>query len=80
MIFIAPNPPIISSVISFNTSVVRVIWTRPDVLNGILSNYTIVYTSNDPQKSVTVEYNNEQVNLYISLNTNIRSLTTDTDL
>ena len=69
---IAPSPIIINSVTGINTSTVRVTWTTPDLLNGILLNgilisYTIVYTVEGVSQSpVTVNYNGEPVSLCIS--------------
>ena len=77
---IAPSPIVINSVTNINTSTVRVTWTRPDLLNGMLSSYTIVYTAEGvSQSSVTVDYNGESVSLYISYkHCCIISYTTDT--
>ena len=64
---IAPSPIMINSVTGINNSAVRVMWTRPAVLNGILISYTIVYTVEGVSQSpVTVDYNGELVSLYIS--------------
>ena len=52
----------INSVTGISNSTVRVMWTRPVALNGILINYTIVYTVEGvSQSSVTVDYNGEPV-------------------
>ena len=39
----------------------RVTWTRPDVLNGIIVSYTITYETDGPSMSITVDYNGEDV-------------------
>ena len=78
---IAPSPIIINSVTGINTSTVRVTWTTPDLLNGILISYTIVYTVEGVSQptTVTVNYNGEPVSLYISYkHCYIISYTTDT--
>ena len=66
----------ITAVTGISNSTVRVMWTRPAVLNGILATYTIVYNSNDP---VTVNYNGQPVSPYISFFKNclIKSVATD---
>ena len=60
---IASNPPVVTAVTGINITSVQVTWNRPTVLNGILANYTIVYTvDNSPSSmSVTVDYNEQPV-------------------
>jgi len=56
----------INSVSNISSSVVRVTWTRPTTLNGVLTSYTIKYvdviTSNTG--SIIVDFNAEEVGMY----------------
>ena len=53
----------INTVTNISSSVVRVTWTRPAVLNGILISYTITYVINTDVRSITVDYNGEEVSM-----------------
>ena len=65
---IAPGPPVINTVTNISSSVARVTWTRPTVLNGILATYTISYVINADTRRVTVDYNGEEVSMHILCN------------
>ena len=60
---IAPGPPVINTVTNISSSIVHVTWTRPAVLNGILVSYTITYVVNTDVRSITVDYNGEEVSM-----------------
>ena len=66
LISIAPSPPVITSVTNISSSVVRVTWTRPAVLNGVLISYTITYVVNTDTRSLSEDYNGEEVSVSIS--------------
>jgi len=63
---IVADPPVIDDITNISSSVVRVTWTRPAVLNGILVSYTIMYIINGGSRSTTVDYNEEEVSCCIS--------------
>ena len=56
----------ITSVTNISSSVVRVTWTRPTVLNGALTSYTITYVVNTDTRSLSEDYNGEEVSMSIS--------------
>ena len=57
----------INNITDISSSVVRVTWTRPDVLNGILISYTITYVTDGPPTDMIVDYNQQEVScLYIT--------------
>ena len=60
---IVPSPPVINTVTNISSSIVHVTWTRPAVLNGVLVSYTITYVINTDVRSVTVDYNGEEVSM-----------------
>ena len=61
LVSVAPNPPIISTIIAINNSTVRAIWTRPTMPNGIITVYTIMYFTDSSSENMTVPYNGEEV-------------------
>ena len=63
----APNPPVINEVVNISDSSVCVTWTRPTMLNGIVTTYTISYTARSNSSSVTVPYNGQEVSIIILL-------------
>ena len=69
-ICIVPSPPVINSVSDNITGVVRVYWNRPTELNGVLTYYTINYVIDDVIMKITVDYNGEQVRMYIKRHSN----------
>ena len=64
-ISVAPNPPIINTIIAINNSTVRVTWTRPTMLNGIITVYTIMYFTDSNSENMSVPYNGGEVNIVI---------------
>ena len=63
----APNPPVINEVVDISDSSVLVTWTRPTMLNGIITTYTISYTAGSNSSNVTVPYNEQEVSTIILL-------------
>ena len=63
----APNPPVINEIVNISDSSVRVTWTRPTMLNGIITTYTISYTAGSNSSSMTVPYNGQEVSIIILL-------------
>ena len=63
----APNPPVINEIVNISDSSVRVTWTRPTMLNGIITTYTISYTAGSNSSNVTVPYNEQEVSTIILL-------------
>ncbi|XP_065904304.1 receptor-type tyrosine-protein phosphatase delta-like isoform X2 [Dysidea avara] len=59
-----PDPPMINNITDISSSVVRVTWTRPDVLNGILISYTITYVTDGPPTDMIVDYNQQETQFY----------------
>ena len=64
-ISVAPNPPVINAIIDINNSTVRVTWTRPTMLNGIITVYTIIYFTDSYSGNMSVPYNGGEVNNFI---------------
>ena len=62
-LYVAPSPPVITSVTNISSSVVHVTWTRPAVFNGVLTSYTITYVVNTDTRSLSEDYNGEEVSM-----------------
>ena len=53
-----PSPPIINEITAIDSTSVRVQWSIPNSINGILTTYTIVYSIEDGNNiTVNVPYN-----------------------
>ena len=58
----APSPPIINEITALDSTSVRVLWSVPNYLNGILTTYTIVYSIEGGNNiTVDVPYNGQLV-------------------
>ena len=62
--YIAPYPPLNVNANTINSTAVRVNWNPPDITNGIIRYYTVVYRLND--SSVTMELNSTDVTVVVS--------------
>ena len=68
----APSPPIINEIIALDSTSVRVLWSVPNNLNGILTTYTIVYSIEGGNNiTVNVPYNGQLVSDYETMLTYI---------
>jgi len=54
-IFSASNPPVILSVSAIDSQSVNVTWRAPTQPNGVITSYTIMYTT-DELSNITVPY------------------------
>ena len=67
-----PSPPIINEIIALDSTSVRVLWSVPNNLNGILTIYTIVYSIEGGNNiTVNVPYNGQLVSDYETMLTYI---------
>ena len=58
----APSPPVITAVTAIDSASIRVVWSIPTNLNGMLTIYTITYnTEGDVMRIVNVPYNEKPV-------------------
>ena len=58
----APSPPVITAVTAIDSASIRVVWSIPTNLNGMLTIYTITYnTEGDVMRIVNVPYNGKPV-------------------
>ena len=58
----APSPPMINAVTDIDSTSVRVEWSIPNNLNGILTSYTITYNIEDgDSRTVSIPYNGQPV-------------------
>jgi len=59
---VAPSPPIVNAVTAIDATSVRVEWSVPSKINGILSTYSITYTNEDGiTVTETVPFNGQPV-------------------
>ena len=61
----ASSPPVINTVTTINSSVIHVSWSRPTILNGIITMYTITYDASGDTRNIDVNYNGQQVSSYV---------------
>ena len=61
---LAPNPPLNVNASTINSTAVRVSWNPPDITNGIIRYYTVVYRLND--SSETMELNSTDVTVVVT--------------
>ena len=62
--FLAPNPPLNVNATTINSTAVQVNWNPPDITNGVIRYYTVVYRLND--SSVTMELNSTNVTVVVT--------------
>ena len=62
--YVAPNPPLNVNATTINSTAVRVNWNPPDITNGIIRYYTVVYRLND--SSETMELNSTDVTVVVT--------------
>ena len=55
-IFLVPAAPTNFTVVTVNSTVVQLSWNMPDVTNGILTNYTLIYTGNDDTSTIIFNF------------------------
>ena len=60
LFYTVPEAPTDFTVEAVASTVVELIWDAPDVTNGILLNYTVVYSNST--NTLMVVYNNERFN------------------
>ena len=60
---LAPNPPLNVNASTINSTAVWVSWNPPDITNGIIQYYTVVYRLND--SSETMELNSTDVTVVV---------------
>ena len=61
----APSLPIINEITALDSASVRVLWSVPNNLNGILTIYTIVYSiEGGDNMTINVPYNGQLVSDY----------------
>ena len=63
-LLLAPNPPLNVNATTINSTAVQVNWNPPDITNGILRYYTVVYRLND--SSVTMKLNSTNVTVVVT--------------
>ena len=63
-LYLAPNPPLNVNARTINSTAVWVIWNPPDITNGIIRYYTVVYRLND--SSETMELNSTDVTVVVT--------------
>ena len=61
---IAPNPPLNVNASTINPTAVRVSWNPPNITNGIIRYYTVVYNLDD--SSETMELNSTDVTVVVT--------------
>ena len=61
---LAPNPPLNVNASTINSTAVWVSWNPPDITNGIIRYYTVVYRLND--SSETMELNSTDVTVVVT--------------
>ena len=61
---LAPNPPLNVNATTINSTAVQVSWNPPDITNGIIRYYTVVYRLND--SSETMELNSTDVTVVVT--------------
>ena len=64
ILLIAPNPPLNVNASTINSTAVWVSWNPPDITNGIIRYYTVVYRLND--NSETMELNSTNVTVVVT--------------
>ena len=60
----APSPPVINAVTAIDSTSVRIEWSMPTNLNGLLTAYTIAYNiegDNNINRTVNISYNGQPV-------------------
>ena len=50
-LFLAPNPPLNVNATTINSTAVQVSWNLPNITNGIIRYYTVVYGRNDSSET-----------------------------
>ena len=63
-LYVAPNPPLNINASTISSTAVRVSWNPPDITNGIIRYYTVVYRLND--SSQTMELNSTDVTVVVT--------------
>ena len=61
---LAPNPPLNINATTISSTAVNVSWNQPDITNGIIRYYTVVYRRND--SSETMEVNATNVTIVVT--------------
>ena len=61
---IAPNPPLNVNASTINSTAVRISWNPPDITNGIIRYYTVVYLLNDSLQAM--ELNSTDVTVVVT--------------
>ena len=61
---LAPNPPLNVNASTVNSTAVQISWSPPDITNGIIRYYTVVYRLND--RSETMELNSTDVTVVVT--------------
>ena len=61
---LAPSPPPNISAITINSTAVRVSWNEPDITNGIIQYYTVVYRING--SSEAMQLNSTDITVMVS--------------
>ena len=63
-LYVAPNPPLNVNASTINSTAVCISWNLPDITNGIIRYYTVVYRLND--SSETMELNSTDVTVVVT--------------
>ena len=63
-LYVAPNPPLNVNASTINSTAVRVSWNPPNIINGKIRYYTVVYRLND--SSETTELNSTDVTIVVT--------------
>ena len=51
-----PGAPTDFTAVTISSTVVQLSWNVPDITNGILTNYTILYTGNDDTSTIIFDF------------------------
>ena len=56
IIYLVPEAPTDFTAVKISSTVVQLSWNVPDVTNGILTNYTLIYAGNDDTSTIIFNF------------------------
>ena len=62
--FSAPNPPLNVNATTVNSTAIQISWDQPDITNGVIRYYTVVYRLND--SSLATELNSTDTMIVVA--------------